>query len=204
MEKQPNPDYEYYRRMVLKRRALYGTYGRLLALAGAFSILGLLLPALLVDAHYFLYTMQARVVFTLFSLGSLAAVILGIRFWQISRMEPSRLEIDQLRREQRARLFQQAQGALPWFHKRITRIVLTLFGLLSMLVGASLLVLFGWLALDGWGYIAMGLLVIALIIFVLPGERRKLPAESAGQLANHLLHGEVTEGNASVSSEDVC
>jgi hypothetical protein len=195
MEAQSNPDFEYYRHMVLRRRYLYATYGRLLAFAGCFSLCGLFLPALCIDPYIFMHTMISLLAAILFGLASLAAVLFGIVLWRKARREPSTDEIDHMRRTQRARLFRQAQGVLPWSHRRLTRALLFLFGVVLLLVGGCFLYLFGLRAWDGWGYVALGVFLFVTAGYILPAESQHLPQESAGQLADHWLQGETTEGN---------
>lgn len=195
METAPNPDFEYYRHMVLRRRYLYATYGRLLAFAGGFSLVCLFLPAFYIDPHIFTHTRFSLVTAILFAIASLVAIILGILLWRKARREPSAEEIQHMRQMQRARLFRQAQGVLPWSHRRLSRMLLSLVGIILLVIGGCFLYFFGLLAWDGWGYVALGIFLLIVAMYILPAESRQLPRESAGQLAKHLLHGEVTEGD---------
>lgn len=185
-------EFEFYREMLIRWRRSYYIYGRLLATGGLLVIctISLFLPYIISVNTFYHYSVWHWLAIGILYAGSIASLIAGIRLLRFSRTLPTEQEIIQARQKERRRLFQEAQGHLPWGYRSIGQALAACLGTLFAIGGAITLFLFGLTAWDGWAYLTISVFLFALAFVYLPRYRRTIPQDSATRLTNNLLRGE--------------
>lgn len=203
MEQQPetssNPEFEVWRQELLHRRRRDRRDAWVFTSIGGFVFLlslYLILPALftfrpsLLQSNPLLFAMCI-----LLLLIGLSFLLIGIYGLRDANRQPTEQEVAHLRRTERARLFQWAQGVLPWNYRRIGQVVFAVLGCMALIAGVFVLFVFGLRMWDGWIESVAGLLMLWVAFFTIPRERRTVPIQSAQVLAQGFVAGEITEGN---------
>lgn len=103
-----------------------------------------------------------------------------------------------MRQLERARLYQEAQGMLPWTYRRVGRTSMVILGSIALVGGILVLFSFGVRSIDGWVMEAAGVVILWLALYRIPRECRHLPEQSAQTLANDMIASE----NSAVNSTD--
>ncbi len=187
----PTPS-ERYRQMLLRRQHLCYHYGRMMAVwgTGSLSIFAIFFFMVLVQAHGNLQDNRFWLASSVLFVAHLLIISGGLWLLKKARREPTARDVEQFRRRERVRLFRQAQGILSLEYRLLGRVLLICVGSLLSLGGLSVIYFFGLLALDGWGYLSIGIILLIGAIFVLPKEGKRLQQESAKQLSQILIYEE--------------
>lgn len=139
-----NPEFELWRQELLRRRRrdrreawIFTSIGSLVFLLSLF----LTVPALftlhpsLLQPNPLLFIMCI-----LLLLSGLSVPFVGISTLRSTNGRPTQQEVAHLRSTERARLFQWAQGALPWNYRRIEQVVFAVLGCITLIAGVVVLV----------------------------------------------------------------
>ncbi len=187
----PTPS-DRYRQMLLRRQHLYYHYGRMMAIwgTGSLSIFAIFFIMLLVQTRGNLHDSSFWFASSILFVTHLLIIGGGLWLLKKARRELTARDIEQLRRRERVRLFRQAQGILSLEYRLIGRVLLIGVGSLLCIGGLVVIYFFGLLALDGWGYLILGIILLVGAIFILPKEGKRLQQESAKQLSRILIYEE--------------
>ncbi len=194
-----NPEFEAWRQELLRRRRAERFQGWIYLLIGSVGLLVLLSTLFVGNVSTTVSLVLKQGLFFLFMyillyVSFLSALFLGISTLRSTRKSPTHEEVERVRRVERARLFQWAQGSLPWTYRRIGIILAALLGCFLLVGSFLILYTFGLQAWDGWITGVTGLMMLWLAFYVIPRDRQRLPTQSAYTLASGLVAGEETEG----------
>lgn len=195
MSPSSNPEFEYYRRLLLQRRRYYPIYGLLLFIVGWLGSMALIPPYLHNPQALFAFNQYSRLLHFVLIIAFLAAIILGFSLIRRAFTQPTIQSIQRFRQRQRQRLFLEANGRAPWWSSLLIRILIAVVGGLFLVGGIVVIGIFGMIALDGWIYLLVGGFLLSLACYFIPRETKKFPALSAEQLAQDWIIGEATTGN---------
>ncbi len=109
MSTSPNPEFEYYRRHLLHRRRYYPIYGLLLVITGALGFFGVLAPYLDHPENIADITRPLWFVHVGFLFGFLIMILAGLFLGIYAIKAPSTAQIQRYRRQERQRVYLQAQ-----------------------------------------------------------------------------------------------
>ncbi len=198
MEQNPdisaNSDHDIWRQELLRRRRSERFQGWILLSIGGIGLLALLFtlatsfPRLLTLGPLF-DVLSLLVVLAFFS-----SFLLGISTLQSASKAPAEHDIARVRQMERTRLFQEAQGKLPWSYRRTGGIGFAILGCIALIGGVLVLLSFVVRSSDGWVMESAGLVFVWLALYVIPRERRRLPEQSTRTLAREMIVGETTRG----------
>lgn len=194
-----NPEFEVWRQELLRRRRTERFQGWVYLLIGSIGLLALLYP-LFVGGFSTTVSLVLKqgllflLMYVLVYIGFLGSLFLGISTLWSLRKSPTRQEIEQVRRVERARLFRWAHGSLPWTYQRMGITLVALLGCILLIGSCIILFSFGLHAWDGWIAGIAGLMMFWLAFYSIPRDRQRLPDQSAHMLASGLVAGEETEG----------
>jgi hypothetical protein len=190
-----NPEFEYYRRLLLQRRRYYPIYGLLLFIIGWLGSMALIPLYLRNPQALFAFNQYPRLLHFVLILAFLTAIILGLSLIRRAFTRPTIQSIQRFRQQQRQRLFLEAHGRIPWWSSLLVRILIVMVGVFFTAGGMAAIGLFGMLAWDGWIYLIVGGFLLILACYWIPREMKKFPTLSAEQLAQDWITGEETTGN---------
>lgn len=192
MSTPPNPEFEYYRRLLLQRRRYYPIYGLLLFIIGWLGSLALIPLYLRNPLALFAFQQAPRLLHFILILGFLSAIILSFSLIRRAFTRPTIQSIQRFRQRHRQRLFLEAHGRAPWWSNLLLRILIAVTGILFTVGGIAVIAIFGMIAWDGWIYLVVGVFLLSLASYIIPREMKKFPALSAEQLAQDWIMGEAT------------
>ena len=192
---QNNPEYEFSRQELMKRRRFEQVQGWVLSVSGGTGTV-LTVGGLIASLKQLLSLgTDAVIVYIAFMVGFIVTFAVGLSSLRLASKLPTHQQIASVRRVQRSRLMQQAQGQLPWSYRKSGQVILAIVGLLLIGMAVFVLFTFGLPSWDAWLEGICGLALLLYVLVVVPNERRRLPRESANLLAEALIAGEVTEGS---------
>ncbi len=195
MSSSSNPEFEYYRRVLLQRRRYYPIYGLLLFIIGWLGSMALIPLYLRNPQALFAFNQYPRLLHFVLMLAFLTAIILGLSLIRRAFTRPTMQSIQRFRQQQRQRLFLEAHGRIPWWSSLLVRIFIVIVGVFFTVGGMAVIGLFGGMAWDGWIYLIVGGFLLMLACYWIPREMKKFPTLSAEQLAQDWITGEETTGN---------
>lgn len=183
-----------WKQELVRRRRSERIQGWILISIGGVGVLALLFTLATSFPRFLTLGPLFELLFLLFVLCFFCSFFLGISTLRSARKVPTEQDIARVRRTERTRLYQEAQGVLPWTYRRIGRICMTLLGVFALVGGVLVLVSFGVGSMDGWVMAAAGVVFLWLALYRIPRERRQLPEQSAQTLAREMIAGEVRDG----------
>ncbi|HET8846729.1 MAG TPA: hypothetical protein VFN35_35030 [Ktedonobacteraceae bacterium] len=185
------PETAWYRERLYKERRNARPLG--LAILGIGVVL-LLVALVLAIAHSWGN-------FLLFLLLAFLPILQGLSLLRASWTPVTAERVARLRSEERAQLFQQAQGIhLPWQYRDWARVLEMLLGLFFLLEGGQALFyvfdtssgvaagLFIWVGI--LAFVLLGLFLIVDGLYLRPGKARRFIERSSAELAYRLSMGE--------------
>ena len=122
--------------------------------------------------------------------------VLGIWTLRSASRPTTQQDVARVRQSERARLYQEAQGVLPWTYRSAGRISMVILGCIALVGGILVLFSFGVRSVDAWVMGAAGVVFLWLALYRIPRESRHLPEQSVQALSNEMIAGETSAKNS--------
>jgi len=178
---------------LIRRRRSERLQGWILVSIGGIGLLALLFTLVTSFPRVFTLGPLFEFMSLLFVLCFFCSFLLGISTLRAANKTPTEKDVARVRQMERTRLYQEAQGVLPWTYRRAGRICMTILGCVALVGGVLVLLSFGAGSPDGWVMVAAGVVFLCLTLYIIPRDRRRLPEQSAQTLAREMIAGESSD-----------
>ena len=182
-----------WKQELVRRRRSERFQGWILISIGGVGLLALLFTLVTSFPRVFTLGPLFQFLSLLFVLCFFCSFLLGISTLRSASKTPTEKDVAHVRQMERIRLYQEAQGVLPWTYRRAGRISMTILGSVALVGGVLVLLSFGAGSPDAWVMVAAGVVFLWLALYIIPRDRRRLPEQSAQVLAREMIAGETSD-----------